>query len=115
MKDKIIVLISPRVLGAKGQVRKAPPPFGIASLAASLIKKGYENVHLIDAVVEDYDDMHPVEDNTTFITYGLSDQKMTSKVKNLKPDFIGISALFSSQTECAFSIAQSLKKTLPNT
>ena len=113
MKDKTIVLISPRVLGAEGQIRKAPPPFGIASLAASLIKKGYENVHLIDAVVEDYDDMHPVEDNKTFLTYGLSDQKMTSKVKNLKPDFIGISALFSSQTECAFSIAQSLKKTIP--
>ena len=113
MKDKTIVLISPRVLGAEGQIRKAPPPFGIASLAATLIKKGYENVHLIDAVVEDYDDMHPVEDNTKFITYGLSDKKMTTKVKNLNPDFIGISALFSSQTECAFSIAQSLKKTIP--
>jgi len=106
MKDKIIVLISPRVLGSKRQIRKAPPPFGIAMLAASLNRKGYEKVHLIDAVVEDYDAIHPVKDNKTFITYGLSDQEMTSKVKKLKPDFIGISALFSSQTECAFSIAQ---------
>ena len=113
MKDKIIVLISPRVLGSKRQIRKAPPPFGIAMLAASLNRKGYEKVHLIDAVVEDYDAIHPVKDNKTFITYGLSDQEMTSKVKKLKPDFIGISALFSSQTECAFSIAQNLKKTIP--
>ena len=46
MKDKTIVLISPRVLGAEGQIRKAPPPFGIASLAATLIKKGYELLEL---------------------------------------------------------------------
>jgi hypothetical protein len=50
-KNKQIVLISARVLGRKGQVRKAPPPFGIAVLAASLKNKGYENVKLIDAVV----------------------------------------------------------------
>ena len=72
-KEKKIVLISPRVLGAKGQIRKAPPPFGIAVLAASLIKIGYSNVHLIDAVVEDYDNLEPVKDNKAFITFGLSD------------------------------------------
>ena len=53
MKEENIVLISPRVLGAKEQIRKAPPPFGIAVLAASLNKIGYGNIHLIDAVVED--------------------------------------------------------------
>ena len=96
MKNKTIVLISPRVLGAEGQIRKAPPPFGIASLAATLIDKGYVNVHLIDAVVEDYDDMHPVQDNSTFITYGLSDQKMTSKVNLNKAFSIWIVLILSS-------------------
>ena len=113
MKEENIILISPRVLGAKGQIRKAPPPFGIAVLAASLNKKGYSNVHLIDAVVEDYDDIHSVKDNETFITYGLSDENMINKIKEINPDFIGISALFSSQTECAFSIAQKLKIEMP--
>jgi len=74
-KNKQIVLISPRVLGSKGQVRKAPPPFGIAVLAASLINKGYENVKLIDAVVENYDNIEPVKDDNNFTTYGLSDKE----------------------------------------
>ena len=39
---------------------------------------------------------------------------MLKKVKDFNPDFIGISALFSSQTECAFSIARKLKEELPN-
>ena len=38
MKQEKVCLISPRVLGSSGQIRKAPPPFGIATLAASLIR-----------------------------------------------------------------------------
>ena len=114
MKNENICLISPRVLGSSGQVRKAPPPFGIATLAASLIKIGYNNVQLIDAVVEDYNNIEPVEDSKVFTTYGLSDKNMVKMVKGINPDFIGISALFSSQTECAFSVAKKLKEELPN-
>ena len=113
-KNKQIVLISPRVLGSKGQVRKAPPPFGIAVLAASLKNKGYENVKLIDAVVENYDNIEPVKDDNNFTTFGLSDKDMVKLVQSFNPDFIGISALFSSQTECAFSLARILKKEAPN-
>ena len=51
MKNETICLISPRVLGSKGGIRKAPPPFGIATLAASLIENGYKNVRLIDNMI----------------------------------------------------------------
>ena len=115
MKSESICLISPRVLASSGQIRKAPPPFGIATLAASLIRTGFENVQLIDAVVEDYDNIEPVTDSDRYITFGLSDENMVKKVCNINPDFIGISALFSSQMECAFSIAEKLKAALPNT
>lgn len=115
MKNETICLISPRVLASSGQIRKAPPPFGIATLAASLIRAGFENVQLIDAVVEDYDNIEPVRDSDHYITFGLSDENMAKKVTDINPDFIGISALFSSQMECAFSIAEKLKAQLPNT
>ena len=61
MKDKTIVLISPRVLGAEGQIRKAPPPFGIASLAATLIKKGYDVHKTRDLLGIDDDNLSDVD------------------------------------------------------
>lgn len=105
-----IVLISPQVIGAKNQIRKAQPPLGIAYLAAVLEEKGYNETLVIDAVVEDYDNVVPLEDDRLFIKFGMSDDKMIDKIKKFNPDIVGISSLFSSQTECAFSIARTIKK-----
>jgi hypothetical protein len=47
LKEKLkhrIVLISPQVIGAKNQIRKAQPPLGIAYLAAALEEKGYNEI-----------------------------------------------------------------------
>ena len=108
-----VVLISPQVIGAKEQVRKAPPPLGIASLAAVLEERGYREILLIDAVVEDYYNMVPLEDDPLFIKFGMSNEKIIDKLKQFKPDIVGISMLFSSQSECAFSLAKAIKNWSP--
>jgi anaerobic magnesium-protoporphyrin IX monomethyl ester cyclase len=108
-----IALISHQVVGDKNQVRKATPPFGIACLAAVLEEQGYKNILLIDAVLEDYDNIQPVDQDSGFIKFGLSDENMVAKLKQFSPDMVGISSLFSSQTECAFSLAKAVKKTFP--
>jgi len=107
-----VVLIAPQVVGAN-QVRKATPPFGIAYLAAVLEEKGYEHVYLIDAVLEDYDNVVKIEDDGNFIKFGLSDEGMIQKTMSYSPDIIGISSLFSSQTECALTLARKLKENCP--
>jgi len=108
-----IVLISPQVIGAKNQVRKAQPPLGIAYLAAVLQERGYDEILLIDAVVEDYNNVIPLEDDPLFIKFGLSDEKIIDQMKKFNPDIVGISSLFSSQIECAFSLAKAIKKSFP--
>jgi len=114
INNPTIVLISPQVIGAKNQVRKAQPPLGIACLAGILLKNGYSNVHLLDAVVEDYNNVEALEDDCNFIKYGLSDENVVNRLKQINPDLVGITSLFSSQAECAYSVATSVKEAFPH-
>ena len=108
-----IVLIAPSVIGAKNQVRKAPPPLGIACLAAVLEEKGYEDILLIDAVVEDYNNVVILEDEPSFVKFGLSDENIVRKIKEFDADIVGLSSLFSSQTEWAMLLAKAIKAAFP--
>jgi radical SAM superfamily enzyme YgiQ (UPF0313 family) len=105
-----IVLISPQTVGAKNQIRKAQPPLGVAYLAAALEHHGFKNIGIIDAVVEDYDNVEFLDDNNNFVKYGLSDNDMVKRLKAYQPDIVGISVLFSSQAECAYSLARNIKE-----
>jgi len=131
VKDKNsyrVAIISPQVIGAKKQVRKATPPLGQAYIAGVLEAKGHE-VLLIDAAVDGYSNVSPLDEyiandktgsfkisdiDHEFIIYGLSNDKIIDKVREFSPDVLGVSSLFSSQTECAYSIARSLKSVFPN-
>ena len=108
-----VALISPQVIGAREQVRKAQPPLGIASLAAVLEKSGCCDLLLIDAVVEDFNNVISVNDNPLFVKFGMSDDKIVDKLMLFEPDLVGISLLFSSQSECSFSLAKAIKKWSP--
>ena len=44
------------------------------------------------------------------ITYGASNEKIIEKMKEFKPDIVGISSLFSSQVSQAYEVARSIKK-----
>tara|TARA_Y100000310_G_scaffold344957_1_gene460774 strand:- start:2120 stop:3712 length:1593 start_codon:yes stop_codon:yes gene_type:complete len=112
-KKPRIVLINPRVIGAERQVRKAQPPLGIAYLAGVLREKGYDEILLIDAVVEDYDNVTHLDDNSGFIKFGLSDEKMVERIKDFNADIIGISIVFSAHAECACSLADKIKESFP--
>lgn len=108
-----VALISPQVIGAEKQVRRVQPPLGIACLAAVLESRGFDNVLIIDAAAEDYNNVTPVKYDTSLIRFGMPDESIARKVREFQPDIIGISSLFSSQVGCALSIAASLKKSLP--
>tara|TARA_B100000029_G_scaffold73352_1_gene65185 strand:+ start:2964 stop:4463 length:1500 start_codon:yes stop_codon:yes gene_type:complete len=114
--NRRIALVSPQVISDKNQVRKAQPPLGMAYLAAVLEENGYAgNVLCIDAVVEGYDTIVELNDDPNFVQYGLETENIVRRLENFDPDLIGITSLFSSMTECAFSVANGLKKRFPNT
>lgn len=109
-----VAFISPQVIGAKNQLRKCTPPLGIASLAAVLEERGFKEILALDAAVEDYYNVQPVSDNPDFIVYGLSDAGVVERLRQFKPDVIGISALFSSQAECAYNVARAIREAFPD-
>jgi len=67
------------------------PPIGIAYLAASAIKRGYD-VKIIDCIAEGYQN-EVAKDNA--IIYGLPIDDIINKINNLSPDIVGISVMFS--------------------
>ena len=114
--NRRIALVSPQVISDENQVRKAQPPLGMAYLAAVLEENGYAgNVLCIDAVVEGYDTIVELNDDPNFVQYGLETENIVRRLENFDPDLIGITSLFSSMTECAFSVANGRKKRFPNT
>lgn len=113
-KDLRIALISPQIIGARNQIRKAQPPLGLAYIAAVLEERGYKNILILDAVLEDYDNVVTLDGDNTFIRFGMSDENIIKRVNEFSPDIIGISSLFSSQTECAFSLVRKAKSAFPD-
>ena len=106
-----IAFISPQVIGAKNQLRKCTPPLGIASLAAVLEEKQFcGDIFVLDAAVEDYDNVRPLDDNPNFIIYGMTDEDVVEKLKDYKPDVVAIASLFSSQVECALNVAHAIRE-----
>jgi len=110
--EKKVALIFPQMIGAKNQVRRAQPPLGLCYIAGVLEQNGFEII-IIDAVLEGYNFVVPLESDPKLVKYGLSDEMVIDKIRTFNPDIIGISALFSSQVECAFLISRYLKKVLP--
>ncbi len=109
-----IALISPQVLGPRNQVRKTQPPLGIAYLAAVLEENGYKDrVLCLDATVDGYHNVVELNDGSDFIKFGTSDEDIVQKIGIFEPKLVGITSLFSSMTECALSIAKSIKEAYP--
>ena len=113
-KDKPkVAFISPQVISAKNQMRKCAPPLGLAALAAVLEEKGYDDLLILDATVEDYDNVRALDDNPNFVIFGLSDEDVVNRLRNFQPDIVAISALFSSQIECAYNVAHAIREAFP--
>lgn len=105
--DLRIAFVTPSVIGSKGQTRRTQPPLGIACIAASIREYGYKNIFIIDSSAEGYDNIQNVGDG--FIRFGLRDEEVAKKVSDFNPQIVAISALFSSQAECAYSVADAIR------
>lgn len=109
--NKKIALVSPNMNGTKNGVNRIQPSHAIALLAAILRQEGYE-VFVRDTALEGYDNQVPYGDGK-MVAVGESDEKIASWVSAVKPDYLGISILFSNLAPHAWNIARITKKINP--
>ncbi len=105
-----ILLVSPRYTLFKNDVRRCIPPLGLACLAAFLEQNGYE-VKILDVANEGYDN---VTENGDFVTYGLENEKIKEKILEFKPQIIGVSGIFSTQSKNMEEVFQLVKEIDPS-
>jgi phosphonoacetaldehyde methylase len=111
-----VLLMSPPgkvTVSPEGSVEQklAVPPLGLAYLAASLRKNGYE-VRILDVMVEGY-----WQDRTTesgAIIYGLEDEEVRNRIAAFDPDMIGVSCLFSNRGSEALALCALAKSVAPD-
>ena len=106
--DIRVVLIAPRAVAAKKMIRRVQPPLGLYCIGAGLRQDGFKSVLIYDCLIEDYNDVRPLQNNKDMITYGSSDEKVMEMLKKFKPDVVGVSSLFSSQVSQSYAIVSNI-------
>lgn len=101
-----ILLIYPKNTFNKGEEYFVTFPLGLGYLAASLEKAGHQ-VSVIDSVVE-YPKPRPISKDLFYI--GLNEEEMIRRIKEIKPDIIGINCSFSIMFQNVRNLAKSIKE-----
>jgi len=91
MKIKKILLINPNNSVSLGSLRRMPTPLGLMYIAAVLEENRF-SVSILDCALEGYDNVKIGKHSEI---YGLEDDQIIEKIKNINPDLIGITCLMS--------------------
>ena len=113
---KVLLVNPPGVVylfpdGRPAHRKHCAPTLGLAYLAASLLKNGFE-VEVLDILAEGYSH-EEVRKEQNVLVYGLPTQEVIERVKKANPDLIGMSVLFSSAAPEAHRISKALKDAFP--
>lgn len=106
-KIKKVLLIFPPTKVPKHSHKPCVPPLGILHIAAVLREANYE-VKVIDATVEGYYNEEQEGDN--FVRYGLSFDELERRIREINPDIVGISCLFSLSFTAVKKLCKIVKK-----
>ena len=102
-----VLLIQPPFSRWPGEAKVVQPPLGLAYIAAVLEKDGY-TVKIIDAPLEGYEEEIKFSDGRH--RYGLSYEEILKRVKEFRPDIIGISCSFSTLFYTVCELSREIKK-----
>lgn len=105
-----VAILSPNVLGLMGGINRAQPGLGMMYLGAVLESRGHE-VFLHDCAVEGYERQIPLDQR--MIDIGESDEQIENYLKDIRPEIVGISILFSNLSLQAHRIAAISKSLFP--
>lgn len=91
---KILLIQSPFTV-LRTETKKCHPPLGLAYLAA-VLKENHE-VLILDALAEGYEREEVIDKK--YLRYGLPFEEIKKKIAGFRPDVVGISCLFSAQSD----------------
>ena len=111
MKINKILLIFPPYPIPKVYPKRVQAPLGIVYLAGALLREGYE-VKLVDAPIEGWE--KSIEAGNDQVQYGLFLEDIMAKVRQEKPDAVGISCMFGVQLKNSRDLAGMIKEELPD-
>jgi len=106
-----ILLIQPPYDLQPDDARQAIPPLGLAYIAAVLEREGYD-VRIVDCVVEDFHNLHPLPDGRR--RHGLPLDGLSKIVEQYDPALVGVSCLFSSQARVSHEVCALIKQITPD-
>lgn len=95
-KMKKILLLKTAEIFHKNEEPQAVPHGGLGYLASSLLAKGFKTV-ILDALAEGFETRLKLDDE--WFRVGISGEELKKRVADIAPDFVGISAQFTSQHE----------------
>lgn len=101
---KVCLINPPLVVPKSAGIPFVFQPLGLLYIAAVL--EGDHDVHVMDAIVEDWGNISEIEDSYVI---GLSWEKLRERVKEIKPDVVGISAQFSLNEKNFLRVASEVK------
>jgi magnesium-protoporphyrin IX monomethyl ester (oxidative) cyclase len=104
-----ILLVRPSLTIEPGEAKSLVCPLGLGYLAA-VLEKDYE-VKVLDALAEGFNN---VVTKDKFITYGLSPTEIKERIRDFRPDIVGVSCLFSMQFYHALSVCRVAKEVNPS-
>ncbi len=105
------LLIYPPVTFSVQSMKQCHLPLGIAYLASAI--RDICEVYVLDCAVEGYENEERVGER--FLRYGLGFDEIEKRIKQIEPDLVGISCIFSSQFPNALEVARRAKKVNPET
>ena len=97
-KYQRVMLISPSVILFKGDLPRCTYPMGLGYIGAALERDDYD-VRILDCLAEGYYTQLPVGSDKNFIRYGLSENSIHDELIDWMPDVIGVSSIFSNQSD----------------
>jgi len=106
-KIERILLVSPHYVILKNHYKTLTPPLGLAYIAAVLEKAGYE-VKVLDVAAEGFNHDAPVGKRR--IKFGLGYDEIKKRIKEFKPQVVGVSCIISNQFESTKSICKVAKE-----
>ncbi len=101
-----VLLIQPPYTIFRTEEKKCHPPLGLAYLAAAI--KNKHDIVILDALAEGYSQEYHFEKQ--FLRYGLPFEEIKKRIEEIKPDVVGVSCLFSTQSENAHKVCAIVKE-----
>ncbi|MFC1685685.1 B12-binding domain-containing radical SAM protein [Nanoarchaeota archaeon] len=109
-KYRKVLFLNPSNTMPKDSARRLTTPLGFLYMGALLRDKGYD-VKILDSPCEGY---HKTSINGDYLTYGLSKEEISNRIKDYNPDIVGITSMFSAHQENAIDHCNLVKKINPD-